>query len=110
MHSRLQCSLDLEFRSGEQEIARHGAEEQGEPEYRPSHLADLGLPPHRTETFKLSADPLFVEKVRDVVGFSTSIPRTKRSSCAVRRKPRQAAGPDAPPAAVASRASRAPDT
>lgn len=27
-----------------------------------------GLQPHRTETFKLSKDPLFIEKVRDVVG------------------------------------------
>jgi transposase len=28
----------------------------------------FGLQPHRSETFKLSKDPLFVEKVRDVVG------------------------------------------
>ena len=28
----------------------------------------FGLKPHRTETFKLSKDPLFVEKVRDIVG------------------------------------------
>ena len=28
----------------------------------------FALQPHRTETFKLSADPLFVEKVRDIVG------------------------------------------
>jgi transposase len=28
----------------------------------------FGLKPHRHETFKLSADPYFVEKVRDVVG------------------------------------------
>lgn len=28
----------------------------------------FGLKPHRTETFKLSTDPLFVEKVRDIVG------------------------------------------
>jgi transposase len=28
----------------------------------------FGLQPHRSETFKLSRDPLFVEKVRDVVG------------------------------------------
>jgi transposase len=28
----------------------------------------FGLQPHRTDTFKLSTDPLFVEKVRDVVG------------------------------------------
>jgi len=29
---------------------------------------DFGLKPHRTDTFKLSTDPLFVEKVVDVVG------------------------------------------
>ena len=28
----------------------------------------FGLKPHRTETFKLSRDPLFIEKVRDIVG------------------------------------------
>ena len=28
----------------------------------------FGLQPHRLETFKLSSDPLFVEKVRDIVG------------------------------------------
>lgn len=29
---------------------------------------DFGLKPHRTDTFKLSTDPMFVEKVVDVVG------------------------------------------
>ena len=28
----------------------------------------FALQPHRTETFKLSSDPLFIEKVRDIVG------------------------------------------
>jgi transposase len=28
----------------------------------------FGLQPHRSETFKLSTDPLFAEKVRDIVG------------------------------------------
>lgn len=28
----------------------------------------FGLQPHRQETFKLSSDPFFVEKVRDIVG------------------------------------------
>ena len=27
----------------------------------------FGLQPHRQETFKLSTDPMFVEKVRDIV-------------------------------------------
>ena len=51
----------------------------------------FGLKPHLVETFKLSPDPLFVEKVRDVVGLyvnppeelwcsaSTRSPRSKRS-------------------------------
>jgi transposase len=34
----------------------------------------FGLQPHRAETFKLSTDPLFVEKVRDVVGLYLSPP------------------------------------
>ena len=34
----------------------------------------FNLQPHRTETFKLSNDPLFVEKVRDVVGLYLSPP------------------------------------
>jgi transposase len=29
---------------------------------------DFGLKPHRTDTFKLSTDPLFIEKVVDVIG------------------------------------------
>jgi len=33
-----------------------------------------GLKPHRTKTFKLSADPHFVDKVRDVVGLYLSPP------------------------------------
>ena len=34
----------------------------------------LRLQPHRAETFKLSSDPLFVEKVRDIVGLYLSPP------------------------------------
>src|SRR3954465_7476330 len=34
----------------------------------------FGLRPHRTETFKLSTDPAFVEKVRDVVGLYLAPP------------------------------------
>ncbi|HMA57552.1 MAG TPA: IS630 family transposase [Pseudolabrys sp.] len=34
----------------------------------------FGLQPHRVETFKLSSDPLFVEKVRDIVGLYLSPP------------------------------------
>lgn len=34
----------------------------------------FGLQPHRQETFKLSTDPLFVDKVRDVVGLYVAPP------------------------------------
>ena len=34
----------------------------------------FGLQPHRTETFNLSQDPLFIEKVRDVVGLYRNPP------------------------------------
>jgi hypothetical protein len=36
----------------------------------------LGLKPHPSETFKLSTDPDFVAKVRDVVGLYLSPPST----------------------------------
>ncbi len=34
----------------------------------------FALQPHRTETFKLSTDPLFIEKVRDIVGLYMNPP------------------------------------
>jgi len=34
----------------------------------------FGLEPHRTETFKLSKDPLFIEKVRDIIGLYLNPP------------------------------------
>jgi transposase len=40
---------------------------------------DFGLQPHRAETFKLSTDPLFVEKVVDVVGLYHN-PRAPRGT------------------------------
>ena len=36
--------------------------------------AAFGLQPHRSETFKLSTDPLFVDKVQDIVGLYLSPP------------------------------------
>jgi transposase len=36
---------------------------------------DFGLKPHRTDTFKLSTDPLFVEKVVDVIGLYHNPPQ-----------------------------------
>lgn len=34
----------------------------------------FGLKPHRSETFQLSTDPLFIEKIHDVVGLYLSPP------------------------------------
>jgi transposase len=46
--------------------------------YAPSTIHRIwkafGLQPHRSETFKLSTDPLFVEKVRDIVGLYLAPP------------------------------------
>jgi transposase len=40
----------------------------------------FGLQPHRTDTFKLSPDPLLIEKVRDIVGlYSMQSARTPRT-------------------------------
>ena len=45
-----------------------------------------GLKPHRVETFKLSDDPKFEEKLVDVVGLYLNPPR-RRSCCAPMRSP-----------------------
>jgi putative transposase len=41
----------------------------------------FGLKPHRQESFKLSTDPLFVEKVRDVVGLYLKPPQNALVLC-----------------------------
>ena len=43
--------------------------------------AAFGLQPHRSETFKLSSDPLFVDKVRDIVGLYLSPPNRALVLC-----------------------------
>ena len=40
----------------------------------------FGLRPHRAETFKLSTDPLFAEKVRDIVGLYIVPPGSTRTA------------------------------
>jgi putative transposase len=51
------------------------------------YFALFGLQPHRSKSFKLSTDPFFVEKVRDVVGY-TSIHPIGRWCCAWTRRTR----------------------
>ena len=41
----------------------------------------FGLQPHRTETFKLSTDPLFIDKVRDIVGLYLDPPMKAMVLC-----------------------------
>ena len=41
----------------------------------------FGLQPHRTDTFKLSTDPLFVEKVYDIVGLYVNPPEAAVVLC-----------------------------
>src|SRR6202166_2152836 len=41
----------------------------------------FGLQPHRTDAFKLSPDPLLIEKVRDIVGFYITPPDHGRVLC-----------------------------
>ena len=43
--------------------------------------AAFGLQPHRSQTFKLSSDPLFVDKVRDIVGLYLSPPNRALVLC-----------------------------
>src|SRR5207245_9489762 len=45
-----------------------------EPERGQPHLARFCPQPHRAETFQLSKDPLFIEKVRDIVGLYLAPP------------------------------------
>ena len=41
----------------------------------------FALAPHRSETFKLSKDPLFIEKVRDIVGLYLNPPHKALVLC-----------------------------
>jgi transposase len=50
----------------------------------------FGLQPHRAESFKLSTDPLFVEKVRDIVGLYLDPPERAMVLCVDEKSPIQA--------------------
>ena len=56
----------------------------------------FGLQPHRTETFKLSADPLFIEKVRDIVGLYLDPPDRAMVLCVDEKSQIQAPGRSRP--------------
>jgi hypothetical protein len=42
---------------------------------------EFGLKPHLVDTFKLSSDPLFIEKVRDVIGLYLDPPERALVLC-----------------------------
>src|SRR3546814_6193396 len=50
----------------------------------------FGLQPHRSETFKLSTDPLFVDKVQDIVGLYMSPPNRAVVLCVAEKSKIQA--------------------
>jgi len=56
----------------------------------------FGLRPHRSETFKLSSDPAFVEKVRDIVGLYLAPPDRAMVLCVDEKPQIQAAQGTAP--------------
>src|SRR2546427_6061828 len=56
----------------------------------------FGLKPHRTETFKLSPDPLFIEKVRDIVGLYLNPPESAVVLCVDEKSQIQALDRTAP--------------
>ena len=58
----------------------------------------FGLKPHLSETFKLSPDPQFVEKVRDVIGLYMSPPGCGGRAVRRREGPGSGVGPDPAPA------------
>lgn len=45
------------------------------------YISLFGLQPHRTKSFKLSNDPFFIEKVRDIVGLYLSPPENALVLC-----------------------------
>jgi transposase len=56
----------------------------------------FGLRPHRTETFKLSSDPAFIDKVRDIVGLYLAPPERALVLCVDEKPQIQAAQGTAP--------------
>jgi transposase len=56
----------------------------------------FALQPHRTEAFKLSRDPLFIDKVRDIVGLYLNPPDRALVLCVDEKPQIQARAPTAP--------------
>ena len=56
----------------------------------------FGLKPHQTETFKLSPDPQFIDKVRDIVGLYLNPPEAAVVLCVDEKSQIQALDRSAP--------------
>jgi transposase len=54
--------------------ALNGRRGRAQPDRGTPHLEGVRLQPHRSETWRLSKDPQFIEKVRDVVGLYLNPP------------------------------------
>ena len=54
------------------------------------YFARFGLQPHRSKSFKLSTDPFFVEKVRDIVGLYLNPPDNALVLCVDEKRQVQA--------------------
>ena len=67
-----------------------------------------GLRPHRTETFRLSTDPLFAEKVRDIVGLHLAPPDRALVLCVDEKSLVRALDRTQPPLLPLRRRRRAP--
>ena len=70
----------------------------------------FGLKPHAVETWKLSTDPEFIGKVRNVVGLYMSPPGARAGPGGGREVADPGAGPDRPVPADAAHYARAPQT
>jgi len=64
------------------EHAHHGRGRRHQRSQRAAHLAAHGLKPHRVETFKISNDPAFAEKLEDIVGLYLNPPEHALVLCA----------------------------
>ena len=69
----------------------------------------FGLKPHRVDSFKLSADPMFVEKVRDIVGLYLNPPDKAIVLCVDEKSPDSSPGAQPTHFAPASWSARASD-
>lgn len=89
--------------AGERATGRHALEharpresEQGQPDEVHRIWQAFGLQPHRTKTFKLSPDPLLIDKVRDIVGLHLNPPQHAAVFCVDERPQIQALDRTAP--------------